>query len=239
MVEGRGSMLDFDEFKVLTFDCYGTLIDWETGIIEVLRPVLSKHAITISDEEILELYAEFESLIENKEYVNYRIILKAVMKEISNRFGFAPALTALDVLSESIRNWKPFPDTIEALRAFRKKYNLAIISNIDDDLFSYTAEQLEVPFDWVITAEQAKSYKPSLNNFYYAFQKIDVHPNKILHVAQSIHHDIIPAQKLGLKTVWVNRRSGKKGFGAIPPGEAQFDLEVPDLKTLATTMGLS
>jgi len=235
---GNSKMLDFRSIEVLTFDCYGTLIDWENGIINTLRPVLEKHNLDPSDTQILKLYSELEAPAENEEYVNYRTILKKVMQSITERFGFAPALTALDALSESIRNWKPFPDTIPALRKLKSKYKLAIISNIDNDLFAYTARELEVPFDWVITAEMAKSYKPSLNNFYYAFQKIDRPINKILHISQSLYHDIVPAQKLGLQNVWVNRQNIRKNFGANPYAQAQPDIEVPDLQALASLMGL-
>jgi 2-haloacid dehalogenase len=231
-------MLNFDQFEVLTFDCYGTLVDWESGILDALKPVLSRHSITLTDDEILELYAEMESLSEGEDYVTYRKILKDVMQKISARFGFAPALTALDALSVSIKEWKPFPDTVDALTKLKKKYKLAIISNIDDDLFTHTQRNLGVEFNWIITAEQARSYKPSLNNFYYAFQKIDVDQSKILHVAQSIHHDIIPAQKLGLKTVHIDRNKDKRRFGATPPASATADIEVPDLKSLVTMIDI-
>jgi len=232
-------MLDFDDFEVLTFDCYGTLIDWESGILEALRPVMLQHNIALTNSEILELYAEFESFEEESEYVNYRNILNNLMQKISERFGFTAVFTAYNVLADSIRDWKPFPDTVDALRAFKTKYRLAVISNIDDDLFAHSAKHLEIPFDWIITAEKARSYKPSLNNFYYAFQKMDCDHNKILHIAQSIHHDIVPAKRLGLKTVWVKRSRDAKGFGATPPANASPDLQVPDLATLVSMMGLS
>ncbi|MFC1557423.1 haloacid dehalogenase type II [candidate division KSB1 bacterium] len=232
-------MLDFSSFEVLTFDCYGTLIDWETGIIEALKPVFVRHHIKVSDKEILELYAEMEAMAETREYVTYRKVLKAVMENISQHFGMSMVVTAFDVLAESIRSWEPFPDTVEALTALKKRYRLGILSNIDDDLFKYSSKKLRVPFDWIITAEQAQSYKPSLNNFFYMLQKIDIPQERILHVAQSVHHDIVPAQKIGLKTVWVNRSGPRKRFGATLPAHGKPDLEVPDLKTLTALMGLS
>jgi 2-haloacid dehalogenase len=120
----------------------------------------------------------------------------------------------------------------------KKKYKLAIISNIDDDLFAFSAQRLQTQFDWVITAQQARSYKPSLNNFRLAIDQIGLPANRILHVAQSLFHDMVPARALGLSTVWINRRHNKTGFGATPPAQAQPDFEVPDLQTLAGTIGL-
>ncbi|MGB3511612.1 MAG: HAD hydrolase-like protein, partial [Microcoleaceae cyanobacterium] len=113
-----------------------------------------------------------------------------------------------------------------------QKYRLAIISNIDDDLFADTAKHLQVEFDFVITAAQIKSYKPSKNNFEAAIQKMEIAPEKLLHIAQSIYHDIVPAKTIGLSTIWVNRRQGKEGFGATLPANGKPDLEVPNLKTL-------
>src|SRR5262249_28235782 len=123
-------------------------------------------------------------------------------------------------------------------QALQRKYKLAILSNVDDDLFTYSARRLGVIFDFIITAQQARSYKPSLNNFHLAFQRIGLPPTRILHVAQSLFHDHVPAKSLGMSTVWVNRRQGQPGAGATPPAQAQPDLEVPDLQTLARTIGL-
>jgi 2-haloacid dehalogenase len=119
----------------------------------------------------------------------------------------------------------------------KKKYKLAILSNIDDALFAFSARRLGIQFDWIITAQQAKSYKPSLNNFHLGIERIGLPRSKILHVAQSLYHDIVPAKTLGLSTVWINRRHDKKGFGATPPAQVQPDLEVPDLQTLAEMIG--
>jgi 2-haloacid dehalogenase len=124
------------------------------------------------------------------------------------------------------------------LQALKKEYKLAIISNIDDDLFAFSAQRLQTQFDWVITAQQAKSYKPSLNNFHLALERIGVPKPKILHVAQSLFHDIVPAKALSLSTVWINRRHNLGGFGPTPPAQAQPDLEVLDLQTLAALIGL-
>jgi 2-haloacid dehalogenase len=231
-------MLNFDDFEVLTFDCYGTLIDWESGICEALRPVLAHHGIALVADQALELYGELEVEAERGSYHEYQTVLRMVLEGLGSRLGFVPTSTELQRFSESVKDWPAFPDSTGALQALKKKYKLAIISNIDDNLFAFSAQRLQTPFDWVITAQQAKSYKPSLNNFHLAFERIGSPTTKILHVAQSLFHDIVPAKALGLSTVWVNRRHDKAGFGATPPAQAQPDLEVPDLQTLAGTIGL-
>jgi len=231
-------MLNFDDFEVLTFDCYGTLIDWESGIWEALRPVLANHRIKIRIDRALELYGELESEAERGEYHEYKAVLQTVLEGLGSRLGFAPTQMELQHFSESVKDWPAFPDSARALQALKKKYKLAIISNIDDDLFVFSAQRLQIPFDWVITAQQAKSYKPSLTNFRLAFERIGLPGNKILHVAQSLYHDVVPAKALGLSTVWINRRHTKGGFGATPPAQAQPDLEIPDLQTLVDKMGL-
>jgi len=123
-------------------------------------------------------------------------------------------------------------------RVKNHRYKLTIISNIDDDLFAYSAKKLEVDFDWLITAQQVKSYKPSLQNFEVAIERMGISPDKLLHVAQSVYHDIVPAKSMGVTAVWVNRRKGKEGAGATVPASGNPDLEVPDLKTLVSLMGL-
>ena len=231
-------MLHFDEYAALTFDCYGTLIDWETGIWQALAPVFASHDNPIGREAALERYAALEAAIESGPYVEYRQVLRRVLEGLGQQLGFTPAKVELDDFSTSVRNWPAFPDSAAALRALQRKYQLAILSNIDDDLFAYSAQRLGVTFDFIITAQQARSYKPALNNFQLAFQRLGLPPTRILHVAQSLFHDHVPAKSLGLSTVWVNRRQGQPGAGATPPAEAQPDLEVPDLQTLARTIGL-
>ncbi len=226
-------MIKFDEHKALTFDCYGTLIDWESGMLAALKPLLANHSINLDDEQILKLFAEFESEQEKGEYTKYWDILRAVVRRFGERFDFEPSLSEQDSLPDSIRYWQPFPDTVKALKSLKKRFKLAIISNIDDALFASTAQQLGIEFDQVITAEQVRSYKPSLNNFKLAIERLGLPPEEILHVAGSIYHDIVPAGSLGLTTIWVNRRADKQGSGAAPLASGQADLEVPDLQTLA------
>jgi 2-haloacid dehalogenase len=224
-------MLNFNQYEVLTFDCYGTLIDWESSILATLKPTLLAHDKNLRDNQILELFAELETKIQNQdEYIRYRDVLRRVVQQFSDMLGFTPSSIELNCLANSLSKWLPFSDTVHALKTLKKKYKLAIISNIDDDLFALTSKHLQVVFDWVITAGQVKSYKPSLRNFEYAIKKIGVPSDKILHVAQSIYHDIIPAKNMGLSTVWVNRKGLKE--------RCDTDIEVVDLKSLVSQMNL-
>ncbi|MEG4092389.1 haloacid dehalogenase type II [Microcoleus sp. Pol12B4] len=232
-------MLEFNQFEVVSFDCYGTLIDWERGILPALKQVLSKREIDFSDDGILELFAAVESELENpsNSYIKYRDILQKIVEKFGKNFNFAPTETDINCLVDSVKNWQPFPDTVAALEALKQKYKLAVISNIDDDLFAETAKHLKVEFDWLITAEQVRSYKPSTRNFEIALETMGISTDKLLHVAQSIYHDIVPAASMGISTVWVNRRHDKAGFGATLPASGQPDLEVPNLKTLLEMIG--
>ncbi len=230
--------MDFARFQVLTFDCYGTLIDWETGLLAALRPILQAHGKTLSDSELLKLYSELEAKEEAGPYRRYREVLERILAAIGDRLGFTPSTDETGSLPESIRRWPPFPDTIAALRRLKSRYKLAIISNIDDALFAHSARLLQVPFDAVITAEQCRSYKPSLNNFHTAMQQLGVGADAILHCAESRFHDVAPARQLDIASVWVNRHAARPGPSASGAGEAIADLEVPDLKTLADRAGL-
>ncbi len=225
--------LDFSRFDYLTFDCYGTLIDWETGILSVLRPMLRAHGIQTTDDAILHLYAEFESSAEQQPYRRYRRVLEEVVAGFGSRLGFDPTLTELSSLAGSLPLWPPFPDTVPALRALAGRYRLAVISNVDDDLFAKTAVQLQVPLAAVVTAQQAHSYKPAHRPFQLALERLATTSRQVLHVAQSLHHDIAPAKALGIANVWVNRRQGRSGFGATPPAAARPDFSTPNLRSLS------
>jgi 2-haloacid dehalogenase len=231
-------MLNLDDCEVLTFDCYGTLIDWETGIWETLRPVFISHHIDMTADKALELYGELESTAERGDYLDYKTVLRVVLEELGSRLGFVPTESELQRFSGSVMDWPAFPDSAGALQALKRRYKLAIISNVDDDVFAYSARRLQTAFDWVITAQQAQSYKPSLNNFRLAIERIALPTSRIVHVAQSLFHDIVPAKRLGLSTVWINRRHDKAGFGATPPAHADPDLEVPSLDALVEKIGL-
>jgi 2-haloacid dehalogenase len=222
---------DFSRFSWLTFDCYGTLIDWDSGILSTLRPILAAHGRNLSDAGILELFAAIERVEEAGEYRTYRQVLEAVITKMAARLVFPISSQEVRSLPESLGVWWPFPDTVAALRKLKSRYKLAVISNTDDDLFARTATQLEVPFDAVITAQQARSYKPSLNNFRLALERLGAPREQVLHVAQSLYHDIAPANELGIASVWVNRH-GRAGASGAASG-AKPDLIVPDMATLA------
>ena len=226
-------VMDFSAKEVLTFDCYGTLIDWESGILNAVRPVLRQHSLEVSDEHLLELFAELESSAEADTYRPYTEILASVMRGLGRRLGFTATSADAAALAESVGDWPAFPDSSRALMALKRKFKLAIISNTDDELFAASNRHLGVEFDWIITAQQARSYKPAINNFRVAFERIGLPTERLLHVAQSLFHDHVPARLLGLDTVWVNRRHGRPGPGATPPASAQPTLEVPDMRTLA------
>jgi 2-haloacid dehalogenase len=226
-------MLDLTPFKVLTFDCYGTMIDWETGIFSALRPILAAHGKEISDYALLELYSELEASAEQGEFQRYRDVLQSVVRGFGERLRFSPTDAEVRSLPESLANWQPFPDTVEALRKLKSRYQLAVISNVDDDLFASTAPKLGVAFNHVITAQQARCYKPCMPIFELAEERIGVSREHWLHVGQSIYHDVIPAQSLGIATVWVNRPSPRPSAGAARAAFGKPDLEVSNLKTLA------
>ncbi len=225
--------LDFRQYSHLTFDCYGTLINWEAGILAAMRPILARHHVTASDDTILELFGELEAPEEAKPYQSYRSLLGNVLAGYAERLGFTLADDEKDALGRSVVDWPAFPDTVAALATLAKHYQLVILSNIDDDLFAGTARHLQTDFAAVITAQQVGSYKPNHGHFLRAQEQLEVPSEKILHVAQSLFHDMVPAKALGLDTVWVNRRHDRPGFGATPPAEAQPDHIVPDMKTLA------
>jgi 2-haloacid dehalogenase len=226
-------MLNFRDFDVLTFDCYGTLIDWESGIFSALEPILASHGKSIPDAQLLELYGDFEAQAESGKYRSYRDVLQSVVSNLGKRLAFTPTLDELHSLANSIPHWHPWPDTIEALKKLKNHYRLAIISNIDDDLFQSTRRHLQVAFEPVITAEQARCYKPGLEIFKLALERVGVARNRVLHIGQSIYHDVLPAQSLGLATVWVNRPSARTGVGAVKRAEGKPDLEVTSLEKLA------
>jgi 2-haloacid dehalogenase len=231
--------MDFSRFTTISFDCYGTLIDWESGILPVLRAVLANHAQSLPDAALLELYGEFEAEAESGPYQRYRDVLQSVVRAFADRLHFEVSSAEIRSLHESVRTWPPFPDTVPALRELQKRYKLAVISNIDDDLFAETRKHLDVEFDGVITAEQARSYKPSLNNFQMALRALAISPDRLLHAGQSIYHDVVPAGSLGISTVWVNRKSARPGIGAVRASAGRPDLEVSDLSSLAKAIGFA
>ena len=226
-------MIDLERIQIVSFDCYGTLIDWESGILAALAPFRERYHLGESDDEILEQYAALEAVMESGEYLSYREVLRGVMRGFSQRAGVPESELDLDLLVNSLPEWPAFPDTVDALHRLQKHFGLGIISNTDDDLFADTAQTLGIEFDFVITAEQVRSYKPDIANFRHAMEVFDIPKEDWLHVAQSRYHDVAPARSLGVATVWINRRGGKTGEGATAASTARADAEFPTLGAFA------
>ena len=225
--------LDFGAFDALTFDCYGTMIDWESGILAALRPVLDAHGVSRDDEKLLELFAHHEAALEAGPYLRYREVLARALRGIGADLGFEPTAQEQEAFGGSVARWPAFPDSPDALARLKRHFKLGVITNCDDDLFAASNAKLGVEFDYVITAQQAEGYKPRIENFEFAFARIDVPRDRILHVAQSLFHDHVPAKALGMTTVWIDRRAGREGGGATPPAAAVPDLTFADLTSFA------
>jgi 2-haloacid dehalogenase len=224
-------MLDFTRFEWLSFDCYGTLIDWEAGLLAYLRSLLASKGQALSNSQILSRYSELEPRAQNGPYRCYHEVLAQVVRDFGSELHFSVSTAEANGLAESIRNWLPFSDTVPALRRLQSRYKLAVLSNIDDDLFAYTSPKLEVCFEAVVTAQQVRSYKPSFNNFEALLRRFQIPREGLLHVAESLYHDVVPARALEIATVWVNRKQGQAA--ATKFVEAHPDLEVPDVGRLA------
>lgn len=228
--------MDTSAIRTLTFDCYGTLIDWETGIVDALTPLLEGHGRALPAPQLLALYGELESAIQAEAFRPYREVLREVVRRLGKRLGFAPTAAEVESLPASLAAWPAFPDTAAALAALARRFELVVVSNVDDDLFAGSAPKLGVELEAVVTAGRVGAYKPSPRMFEAALARIGRPKAEILHVAQSRFHDIAPARALGLQTVWVNRHAGRPGGGATPAADALPDLEVPDLATLAAIL---
>jgi 2-haloacid dehalogenase len=222
---------DFSGIEVLTFDCYGTLIDWEAGILDALRTVI--RPTEAADDELLEAYAAYEAAAEAGAWRPYREILASSMAAVCAGYGHSVTMDQQVSFGGSVARWPAFPDSAAALARLRTRFELGVITNCDDDLFAASNAKLGEQFRWIVTAQQARSYKPSHNNFEIAFERIGRPRESILHVAQSLYHDHVPAHELGLRTVWINRRGDRSGAGATPPATAQPDLSCPDMATFA------
>jgi len=225
---------DLGDFDVLTFDCYGTLIDWETGILAALHAALPEvEAPAASDDALLEAFARHDAAIEAGPYLPYREILARTLRAIAAELGAAVSDEAATTFGWSVVDWPAFPDSAAALADLAARFRLGVITNCDDDLFAASERRLGVAFDPVVTAQQTRRYKPNPRGFELMFERVGLPTSRILHVAQSLFHDHVPAKRLGLSTVWVNRRAGRPGSGATPPADAAPDLVVPDMRTLA------
>ncbi|HET7873805.1 MAG TPA: HAD-IA family hydrolase [Terriglobales bacterium] len=228
--------MNVDSIRLITFDCYGTLIDWETGMLRSLRPLFADAVRPINDLELLELYGDVEAEIEAGEYLAYRQVLARTVEEMGRRIGKPVSPDQAREFAQSLTEWEPFPDTVAALNRLAQRFKLGIISNVDDDLFAATHKKLRAPFELIVTAQQVESYKPSLKNFQEAMRRCGLKPEALLHAGQSVYHDIVPASFLGIANVWVNRPSLRPGAGAAKPAVAQPTLEVGSMAELATAL---
>ena len=223
--------LDYGAFDVLTFDCYGTLIDWEAGILAALRssPVLA----TLDGEALLDEYANAEAALEAGEYRVYREVAGEAMAAVARAHGGAPSSDDVALFGGSVVDWPAFSDSHDALVRLKTRFRLGVLTNCDDDLFAASNRRLGVDFDWIVTAQQAGGYKPRRANFELLFERLGLPRERILHVAQSLYHDHVPARALGLATVWIDRRHGRPGSGATPPAAASPDATFHEMASFA------
>ncbi|MDQ3282178.1 MAG: HAD-IA family hydrolase [Acidobacteriota bacterium] len=211
-------------YDIVTFDCYGTLIDWESGIADAFIAAAQAGNTAVDRSAVLRAYEEIEPVVERETYRSYRDVLTETARRVAQHLGWPVANRAF--LADSLPQWKPFADTNAALERLRAcGYKLGILSNIDDDLLAATRGHFTVDFEVIVTAQQVRSYKPGRAHFDEARKRIG--DARWLHAAQSNFHDVVPANALGIETAWVNRRGDSALEGGVPR------IEVPDLATLA------
>jgi len=224
------------DFKALSFDCYGTLIDWETGLVDALRSLRDNGA---SAEEILEAYGPIEHEIEVEQPgLPYSQLLERVHERLSDRFGVEPDEVEAAKFGASVGDWPAFPDSAEALRYLKQHFKLIILSNVDRLSFAGSNQRLGVEFDHIFTAQDIGSYKPDLRNFEYLISHVaadGIAKGELLHVAQSLFHDHVPANRMGIASAWIDRRAGKPGGGATvtPDPMLHYDFRFTSLGQLA------
>ncbi|MCA9293030.1 MAG: haloacid dehalogenase type II [Phycisphaerales bacterium] len=215
-----------------TFDCYGTLIDWQAGIHNAINGALAQLGrAPMPDAELFRSYAEAERFEERGVWKPYREVCRNVARTL---LGPSTPSALWSTLADSIKDWPAWPDTVEALRALKRRGRLVIVSNIDDELFRTTARKLDVRFDHVVTAEQVRSYKPGKAHFEEALKRLDLPAERVLHVAESRFHDIVPAQEMGFPTAWINRSGGAPA--ASGSADVVADLEVRNMRELVEAM---
>jgi putative hydrolase of the HAD superfamily len=212
------------DFRALTFDCYGTLIDWESGMVEALKPLTDPAPGSLSRDAILEAHARHESSQQvQTPQKTYSDLLATVYRRLAEEWGIAVSWRDCVTYGRSVRNWPAFPDSANALQYLKQHYRLIILSNVDNESFAASNEKLQVKFDAVYTAEDIGSYKPSERNFHYMLAKLKtlgISRDDILHTAESMFHDHMPANRQGLASCWIYRRFDQTGYGAtMDPGE--------------------
>jgi 2-haloalkanoic acid dehalogenase type II len=229
--------MQLSNFKALSFDCYGTLIDWETGILEALRPLGERAGV--GEQELLEAYGEAEHRLE-LEYPGliYSRLLEKVHGALCRRFGVAEGAGEAARFGASVGDWPAFPDSAEALRYLKQHFKLVILSNVDRESFKGSNARLGVEFDFIFTAQDIGSYKPDLRNFEYLLARVGeagIDKSALLHVAQSLYHDHVPANRMGIASAWIDRRHDKPGRGAtvMPDPMPRYDFRFTSLGALA------
>lgn len=212
--------MTFTKFRALTFDVYGTLIDWEAGILAQLRPFAAHHDLKLDDEALLSAFAAAESRWEaDHPGMLYSTLLAAVHRDLQRGWGVGPDETAAMAFGASVPEWPAFPDSAGAMARLKKHFQLYALSNVDNRSISGSLPRLGHPFDATFTAEDIGSYKPNPRNFDFALAGLErrgIAPDEVLHVAQSLFHDHVPAVAKGLANVWIDRRAGMSGEGATP-----------------------
>jgi 2-haloalkanoic acid dehalogenase type II len=227
-------------FKVLTFDCYGTLIDWETGIHNGMQPLLARYGKPLSKDEALEIYARHEADQEKSTPdMPYSQLLSVVYKRVAQEWGIDVDNQEANIFGASVPDWPEFPDSVEALAYLKQHYKLVILSNVDRISFRASNARLKVEFDAIYSAQDIGSYKPDPRNFEYmlARLKTDLGLDKrdVLHTAQSLFHDHATANQFGLASAWIDRRHDTEGWGATmpPPGTPHVDFRFESMAALA------
>jgi 2-haloacid dehalogenase len=230
--------MDLRQFKALTFDCYGTLIDWERGILAELKPWVAASGRALTDDQILEAFGEAESAAEAATPSKlYPSILADTFRALGQRWQIPASETQATTFGDSVPRWPTFSDSATSLQYLKQHYKLIILSNVDRASFAESNKKLQVAFDKIVTAQDVGSYKPDLRNFRQLLtevEKLGIRQPEILHTAQSLFHDVAPAKSVGLKTCWINRRKGRAGGGAtvLPKGDATPDIEFPSMAAL-------
>jgi 2-haloalkanoic acid dehalogenase type II len=216
-------------FDVITFDCYGTLIDWEAGIVEAFQDAAARDGVSLDPAAVLRALFDTRPAAEAPEYRRYREILTDAAARVGERLGWRISRERAEFLPESLLHWKPFPDTNDALtRLSQAGYALGILSNVDDDLLAGTRRYLGVSFSLLITAQQVRSYKPAPGHFKIARDRVGT--QRWLHAAQSYFHDVAPAVAHRIPVAWINRK------GEQPTGAARPDWEFRTLTELADSL---
>jgi putative hydrolase of the HAD superfamily len=234
--------LKFTDFEALSFDCYGTLINWEAGIAAVLSPWATRHGLGLDQERLLETYAADEAKAELEHPTElYPDILARSFRSLGEELGAPVSDEDAAALASSVPHWPAFEDSHDALTLLGARFKLIILSNVDRASFAGSQARLGVEFTSVLTAEEIGSYKPSLRNFAALAaeaEQLRIDHGRLLHVAQSLFHDHVPAKQAGLPTVWINRRRDHPGWGATPapPAEITPDWEFPSMAAFTTAV---